>query len=597
MAAASDMKRKKLTFLIILVPIIWFCFFSREVLAGCEGTASWETPVACNASDQSYNSCNSARDGTFTYWTTNCTYPPQWIYFDLGAIKCISKVQMVISDVPAPETMDIQVSNDASSWVTVVSGWTISIDGTWVSKIFSETTRRYVRVYITGLSDTEGYCPGTQGYASISEFQAYTRPYSLITVPTVTTETATIDVQNNQATLKGNVTATGGQNADQRGFEWGLSSGSYTAGSWIEGTSGNYQYGTGAFSYNLTGLSSGSIYYYRSRVHNSAGWGYGTEKRVVIYTADGGPGQFKTHQCDSDADCSADGNINSCQYADNYCDTGTYLCSSRTVTCGAGQAAKGGTSCTAVSASNYCDYSCDGSCRIGYRGCSNSGSTCEATFRTYGNCPSGTACSGTACASTNYCSANQCRDGGGWHHKCSKWCDSSNGCNNWADATCIDHCANGAKDCDETGTDCGGSCLSCDATPPTTAIKIKRKSTGEDLTAAGFWLRVDTYTIKFEDYDQSNGSGLNCESCSCEYSVYSCNAGGTNCNTPVISLTGRTPNSSFDISAGKTTPTYNLEGMGRYLIYSGTKDRANNPSATEYRYVNFDFTPPSAEIK
>ena len=197
---------------------------------------------------------------------------------------------------------------------------------------------------------------------------------------------------------------------------------------------------------------------------------------------------------------------------------------------------------------------------------------------------------------TSYCATNLCRDGGGWHHRCSKRCDAAHNCEYWIDASCVDHCTNGIKDCDETGTDCGGSCPSCDTTPPTTTIKVKRKSTGEDLTAAGSWLRADTYTIQFEDKDQADGSGSNCENCSCEYSIYSCDVGGTNCNTVVISLTSRTPNSSFDILAGKTAPTYNLEGVGRYRIYSGAKDMANY-SAFEYRYINFDFTPPWTEIK
>jgi len=135
-----------------------------------------------------------------------------------------------------------------------------------------------------------------------------------------------------------------------------------------------------------------------------------------------------------------------------------------------------------------------------------------------------------------------------------------------------------------------------DTTPPTTKIKFKRKSTGEDLTAASSWLRADTYTIEFEDHDQVSGSGSNCEHCGCEYSVYSCNAGGINCNTQVIPSVSRICNSSFDILAGKTVSTYNLEGMGRYLIYSEAKDMANN-SATEYLYINFDFTPPQTEIK
>jgi hypothetical protein len=194
---------------------------------------------------------------------------------------------------------------------------------------------------------------------------------------------------------------------------------------------------------------------------------------------------------------------------------------------------------------------------------------------------------------TTNCDTNICWDGGGHHEKCDRRCNAAHSCDYY---NCVNHCTNTVKDCDETGIDCGGSCPSCDITPPTTKIKIFRKSTGEDLTAAGSWLRADTYTITFEDHDQSAGSGSNCENCSCEYSIYSCDVGGTNCTTPVVSLTSRIPNSSFDIVVGKTAPTYNLEGVGRYRIYSGAKDMANY-SATEYRYINFDFTPPRTEIR
>ena len=138
--------------------------------------------------------------------------------------------------------------------------------------------------------------------------------------------------------------------------------------------------------------------------------------------------------------------------------------------------------------------------------------------------------------------------------------------------------------------------IKIDITSPTTTIKVKRKSTGEDLTAASSWLRADTYTIQFEDHDQADGSGLNCEKCSCEYSIYSCDVGGTNCNNVVVPLTSQIPNFSFDIVAGKTVSIYNLEGIGRYRIYRGVKNKANK-SAYKYQYINFDFTPPRTEIR
>ena len=131
-----------------------------------------------------------------------------------------------------------------------------------------------------------------------------------------------------------------------------------------------------------------------------------------------------------------------------------------------------------------------------------------------------------------------------------------------------------------------------DTTHPTTKIKIIRTSTGEDVTAAGIWLRADNYTIEFEDSDEAGGSGLK----SCEYYINSCDMDGTNCTTPVVSLTARNNNWSFDITAGKTAPIYNLEGAGRYYIYSGTTDNADN-SGIDYKYLNFDFTPPETRIE
>jgi hypothetical protein len=75
------------------------------------------------------------------------------------------------------------------------------------------------------------------------------------------------------ATLNGTITATGGENCDQRGFEWGYSPGSYPN-SWTE----NGSFGTGSFSHQVTGLNEYVTCYYRAKAHNSAGWGYGGEQ-------------------------------------------------------------------------------------------------------------------------------------------------------------------------------------------------------------------------------------------------------------------------------------------------------------------------------
>jgi len=115
-------------------------------------------------------------------------------------------------------------------------------------------------------------------------YVTYTLPPPPVVIPTVTTDIAdiaSVDLSNNKATLKGTVTATGGANPSQRVLEWGTSTGSYTQ-SYDTGAGA-----TGTFAYTIT-LTPGTIYYYRAKAYNSTGWGYGAEKRVVIYLAPGG---------------------------------------------------------------------------------------------------------------------------------------------------------------------------------------------------------------------------------------------------------------------------------------------------------------------
>ena len=81
---------------------------------------------------------------------------------------------------------------------------------------------------------------------------------------------------------------------------------------------------------------------------------------------------------------------------------------------------------------------------------------------------------------------------------------------------------------------------------------------------------------------------------SCEYYIKSCDVNLSNCIIDVVSLTDRSHNWSFEITAGVSP--YHLEGAGRYYIYSEAID-SNHNSATDYKALNFDFTPPTIEIK
>jgi len=107
------------------------------------------------------------------------------------------------------------------------------------------------------------------------------------TNPTVQTDNAT-GVTSSSATLNAQITSTGGQNADTRGFQWGLSSGNYTD-NWTEVGS----FGTGSFSHAISGLPENTTCYYRGITYNDGGWGYGGEISFSTSSADlGAPTNF-----------------------------------------------------------------------------------------------------------------------------------------------------------------------------------------------------------------------------------------------------------------------------------------------------------------
>ena len=97
-----------------------------------------------------------------------------------------------------------------------------------------------------------------------------------IVVPTVQTNAAT-GITTNSATLNGEITNTGGENCDQRKFQYRQQG----AGTWIDAGVQTGTFGTGAFSFALTGLTEGTGYEYKAMAHNSANWGEGS---VVQFT-------------------------------------------------------------------------------------------------------------------------------------------------------------------------------------------------------------------------------------------------------------------------------------------------------------------------
>lgn len=111
-----------------------------------------------------------------------------------------------------------------------------------------------------------------------------------VVAPTVSSSPAT-DIERTSATLNGEITATGGENANERGFEYGITAGYGSESS----TLGDY--GVEAFSANISSLDCDTLYHFRAFAVNSAG------------TSNGADTTFETSQCPRSSSGSVSGSI------------------------------------------------------------------------------------------------------------------------------------------------------------------------------------------------------------------------------------------------------------------------------------------------
>ena len=183
------------------------------------------------------------------------------VYYDLeGAIPGMRTVSCNITTslLIGGSWVNIDSRSDTAGYRAALRG--VDIFGTW-------NNVDAVKVYVM-IEPIVWRCTSTCSYyAHLTEIRAFGPA-----APIVSTNSAA-DITETSATLNGNITNTGGQNALERGFDWGTSPGVYTDG-WTESGS----YGTGAFSRGITGLAASTTYYFRAKARNSAGWGYGLEQ-------------------------------------------------------------------------------------------------------------------------------------------------------------------------------------------------------------------------------------------------------------------------------------------------------------------------------
>ena len=123
---------------------------------------------------------------------------------------------------------------------------------------------------LSGLDPTKEYY--FRAYATNSAGTGYGEWKSFgedISIPTVTTSAAT-DVDHEKAVLNGNITETGGEDPEERGFEYKIAE--ETTILTIRETG---SFGVGAYSLDFDGLDPNIEYHFRAYAKNSAGTGYG----------------------------------------------------------------------------------------------------------------------------------------------------------------------------------------------------------------------------------------------------------------------------------------------------------------------------------
>ena len=126
---------------------------------------------------------------------------------------------------------------------------------------FEDGTTVYYKAYATN-------CTGT-AYGEVMSFMTG------VSLPTVVTNGAS-NVTSTGATLNGNVTFNGGATVTERGFMYGTNASNLSQS--VQSGSG-----TGSYTKALSGLSAGTIYYYKAYATNSEGTAYG---EVMSFTTE-----------------------------------------------------------------------------------------------------------------------------------------------------------------------------------------------------------------------------------------------------------------------------------------------------------------------
>ena len=153
-----------------------------------------------------------------------------------------------------------------------------------VNQVITDANGVFTWQIPTGWLDAGSYTVfATANVASTQTTFAITE--AVVVAPTVQTNAAT-GITTNSATLNGNITNTGGEDCNQRKFQYKQQG----AASWTDTTVETGSFGTGDFKFDLTGLTPNTTYEVKALAHNTAGWGEGTVLTFTTLTSGGSTG-------------------------------------------------------------------------------------------------------------------------------------------------------------------------------------------------------------------------------------------------------------------------------------------------------------------
>ncbi len=269
------MKKYLLFFLLVMMGNVWGQATLPFAYDG--GNPIGVTGLTANGLGSNYSSSPKMKfDHAGDYLILNFSGNPGTLTFDIKWNKSTSATRF-------PGDFELLESANGSDYTRVQlynsTTGTALPDGTVKNETFANlnSTSRYLKWI---------YTSKTNGNIALGNI-ALSAGASVVS-PTVTTQSPTL-ITTTTATGHGNITATGGVNATDRGFCWDLATNQDPDVDDSKVTeTGNF--GTGAFTGNITGLTAGTNYKVRAYATNSEGTSYGDV--VTFYTLSTEPSAY-----------------------------------------------------------------------------------------------------------------------------------------------------------------------------------------------------------------------------------------------------------------------------------------------------------------